>query len=204
MKLRAYGGRLGAELGKGYRDLTGAVQGHALGSTALLEVEFDDGRTVQLRVEEGLPYPHEPRETPRDGAVFLRCYGNIPARVGNGTQHHFHEVLLPEPATHDDNFNPLPAEQVEAARLAATVAIEAEVRPCSSAHCTAERIKVRKMRGGRDNRDALECDVYWIAANHEPPPKCGACGAEIPGWNTGHTYHCPAGGYATCFPKGVG
>ena len=31
-------------------------------------------------------------------------------------------------------------------------------------------------------------------------PTCGGCGAKIPQWKT-HSYTCPAGGYAHCFPN---
>ena len=33
-------------------------------------------------------------------------------------------------------------------------------------------------------------------------PKCGGCGRRIPNWENGQ-YGCNAGGYATCFPRGV-
>ena len=38
----------------------------------ILEVELDDGRTVQLSVSD-------------TGHIWLRGWGNIPAKVGNGT-----------------------------------------------------------------------------------------------------------------------
>jgi hypothetical protein len=45
------------------------------GST-ILEVELDDGRTVQLCVDV-------------EGHIHLRAWGNIPAKVGNSTQASF-------------------------------------------------------------------------------------------------------------------
>lgn len=49
------------------------LEGIANGASTILEVELDDGRTVQLVVDCG-------------GRIGLRAWGNIPAKVGNSTQ----------------------------------------------------------------------------------------------------------------------
>jgi hypothetical protein len=58
------------------------VQDH----TAVLEVELSDGRTIQLTFNE-------------DGVVFLRGWGNIPAKLGNGNSMTFRAQLQFEEQT---------------------------------------------------------------------------------------------------------
>ena len=54
--------------------------------SVVLEVEFPDGRTVQLSVED-------------TGGVNLRGWGNIPAKVGNGTKLSLAGVVNPQEQT---------------------------------------------------------------------------------------------------------
>jgi len=55
--------------------------------TAVLEVELDDGRTVQLNVDKA-------------GAIFLRGWGNIPAKVGNDSTVELICQINPQKPTH--------------------------------------------------------------------------------------------------------
>lgn len=55
--------------------------------TAVLEVELDDGRTVQLSVDEA-------------GVILLRGWGNIPATVGNGNTVELTCQVNPQKQTH--------------------------------------------------------------------------------------------------------
>lgn len=56
---------------------------------AIVEVEMNDGRTIQLCVDE-------------DGEVNLRGWGNIPGKVGNWSRMNFTAQLLSEVPTHCD------------------------------------------------------------------------------------------------------
>jgi hypothetical protein len=62
--------------------------------SAIIEVELEDGRTVQLTVT-------------TNGEVYFRGWGNIPARLGNIARFAFNCEIPVEEATHDDNYLPL-------------------------------------------------------------------------------------------------
>jgi hypothetical protein len=55
--------------------------------SVVLEVELDDGRTVQMAVED-------------NGRIFLRGWGNTPALLGNANAVEFRCQLAPEEQTH--------------------------------------------------------------------------------------------------------
>lgn len=55
--------------------------------SAVIEIELDDGRTVQLVVN-------------KDGTIYLRGWGNIPGKVGNSNKVEFVCELNKEPQTH--------------------------------------------------------------------------------------------------------
>lgn len=83
MKLRSYVG--GAAV-----DLSQHVQHHA----AVVEVELDDHRTVQLVVD-------------RAGSIHLRAWGNTPMLLGNWNKVGMDAELAYEPATCDEYGNRL-------------------------------------------------------------------------------------------------
>ncbi len=62
----------------------------ALGNpgSAVLEVELEDGRTVQLAVS-------------GDGEIFLRAWGNMPQKLGNMNRTGFSAHVEFEEQTHD-------------------------------------------------------------------------------------------------------
>lgn len=80
---------------RNYKNGTPIDLSHALGThAAVVEVELDDGRTVQMVVR-------------HDGAVDLRAWGNSPMRLGNGNKTAIRFVVAHEPATCDDHGQPL-------------------------------------------------------------------------------------------------